>query len=184
MHPAKYIWALRALCYKPFFGKIGSMTYIGKPCFIEGCKNITLGNKVRIFPGIRIESINNGKINIGNNVAIEQDVHITCAERPLNIGNDVTILAHTFITNINHNYEDIKKSALDQGIPVADTKIGDGCFIGFGAAIQAGTVLGKHCVVGARSVVKGTYPDYCVIVGNPGRVVKQYNKETKRWERV
>ena len=184
MHPIKFIWAFRAMMYKPFFGKIGKMTYIGKPCFIEGCKNLRIGNKVRIFPGIRIEAMNKGKVIIGNNVAIEQNVHITCAEKPLKIGNDVTVLANTFITNVNHDYQDINKSVLDQGISVLDTEIGDGCFIGYGAAIQAGTKLGKHCVVGAKTVVKGTYPDYCVIVGNPARVVKKYNPQTKKWERV
>ena len=51
------------------------MTYIGKPLFMEGCKNIFIGNRVRIFPGLRIQTLKNGKIKIGDNVAIEQNVH-------------------------------------------------------------------------------------------------------------
>lgn len=184
MHPIKYVWAFRALLYKPFFNHIGNFTYIGKPCFIEGIKKISIGNRVRIFPGVRIETMDQGSLTIGNNVAIEQNVHITCAQNELVIGNDVTILGHTFITNIDHEYEDIDKSALEQGIRVSDTQIGDGCFIGFGAAIQAGTKMGKHCVVGARSVVKGCFPDYCVIVGAPARIIKMWNANTKKWEHV
>lgn len=64
------------------------------------------------------------------------------------------------------------------------TEIGENCFIGFGAAIQAGTVLGKQCIVGTNAVVRGEFPDYSVIVGAPAKVVKQYNKETGEWERI
>ena len=53
-----------------------------------------------------------------------------------------------------------------------------------GAAIMPGTVLGKQCVVGANSVVKGTFPDYCVIVGSPAKIVKKYNQQTHIWEKI
>ena len=77
MHPAKFLWGMRAILYKPFFGKFKFPSYIGRPCFIEGCKKIEIGKGVRIFPGIRMEAIGNGKITIGDNTAIEQNVHIT-----------------------------------------------------------------------------------------------------------
>lgn len=77
IHPMKFIWMTRAIVNKMFFGHIGNLTYMGKPCFIEGRRNIYIGNKTRIFPGVRMEAIGVGKIVIGNNVAIEQNVHIT-----------------------------------------------------------------------------------------------------------
>lgn len=184
MHPVKYLWGIRALLYYPFLGRIGFPSYIGKPCFVEGAKNIFIDKNVRIFPGLRIQTMNNGVIKIGCNTAIEQNVHITCSSIELNIGKDVTVLGNTFITNIDHLYQDINLSTLNQGISVKETSIGDGCFIGFGVAIQAGTKLGKHCVVGTNSVVRGEYPDYSVIVGNPARVVKRYNHQSGEWERV
>ena len=73
---------------------------------------------------------------------------------------------------------------MDQKRIVSTTSIGDNCFIGFGACIQAGTVLGKQCVVGANSVVRGVFPDHCVIVGAPARIVKRYDPATNRWEKV
>lgn len=181
MHPIKYIWAIRAIIYKMFLGSVGNMTYIGKPCFIEGRKNIHIGGKTRIFPGIRLEAIGTGKIKIGDNVAIEQNVHITSMGDVLHINNNVTILANTFITNLDHEYTDIDKSVMEQGHSLKTTTIGEGCFIGYGVAIQAGTVLGRHCVVGTNSVVRGIYPDYCVIVGSPAKVVKKYDFSNKEW---
>ena len=50
--------------------------------------------------------------------------------------------------------------------------------------IQAGTILGKQCIVGANSVVRGTFPDYCVIVGAPARIVKRYDEPSKQWRKT
>lgn len=180
MHPIKYVWALRALIYKPFFKHIGNMTYIGKPCFIEGRKRISVGNRTRIFPGIRMEAIGSGEISIGDNCAIEQNVHITSGGG-LSIGDDVTILGNVCITNIDHEYQNIDQSVLEQSNIVSHTSIGQGSFLGYGSIIQAGTQLGKHCIVGANSVIRGEFPDYSVIVGSPGRIVKRYNTSLKEW---
>ena len=89
-----------------------------------------------------------------------------------------------FITNIDHEYRELEKSVMDQGHIYNDTFIGKECFIGYGAAIQSGTKLGQHCIVGTNSVVIGEFPDNCVIVGTPARIIKKYNTLTKQWERV
>ena len=182
MHPSKYFWAIRAIVYKPFFHSIGKLTYIGKPCFIEGARRISIGKRTRIFPGVRMEAIGRGRIIIGNNCAIEQNVHITSMNSDLVIGDNVTIAANTFITNLDHEYKDINKSVMDQVHILSETRIGEGCFLGYGVAIQAGTILGNHCIVGTNAVVKGHYPDYCVLVGCPAKLIKQYNIATGEWE--
>lgn len=184
MHPVKYVWAVRAIAYKTFFEHIGKMTYMGKPTFIEGCRNITIGDKVRIFPGVRLEAIGKGRIEIGSNVAIEQNVHITSDGDSLKIGSGVTIAANVFITNLDHEYRERSCGVMSQGHILKETVIGEDCFIGIGAAIQAGTKLGRHCIVGSNAVVRGEFPDYCVIVGIPARIVKRYNSKSGLWENV
>lgn len=170
--------------FKAFFGHVGNFTYIGKPIFIEGRKKIRIGNRVRIFPGIRLEAIGEGKIIIGDNTAIEQNVHITSMDSTLAIGSNSTILGNVCITNIDHGYKEIGKSVLAQQHIISKTEIGDNCFIGYGAVIQAGTILGKQCIVGANAVVRGKFSDYSVIVGAPGKTVKQYDPETEEWMKV
>ncbi len=183
MQISKYIWAFQTMIRKLWFGKIGKMTYMGPPTSLYGTKKIFLGDKVRIQPGCRLEAHDNGKIVIEENVSIGQNFHCT-AKDELVIGKDTTISGNTFITDIDHEYRELGKHILTQPMLVKKTEIGENCFIGYGVAIQAGTRLGKQCIVGANAVVRGEFPDYCVIVGVPGRVVKIYNPETREWERV
>jgi acetyltransferase-like isoleucine patch superfamily enzyme len=50
--------------------------------------------------------------------------------------------------------------------------------------ITAGVTIGKHSVIGAGSVVTRDIPPYSVAVGNPAKVIKQYNFTTQTWEKA
>lgn len=178
----KLFWAMRALIYAPFFGKFGLPSYLGKPIFLKGIRQVYIGKRVRIFPQLRMEVHKNGSIHIEDEVVISQNVHITAADK-LKIGRKSVILANTFITDIDHDYRKLDTHILEQEYLVQPTEIGENCFIGMGVAIMAGTKLGKQCVVGANSVVRGKFPNYCVIAGAPAKIVKKYNPETKVWEK-
>ena len=179
----KYCWALRTFLRKPWFGYIGMMTYMGKPSLLHQTKNIYISNKVRIQPGARLETHGDGLIHIEENVSIGQNLHCSAANN-LMIGKGTTISGNVLITDMDHEYQKIDVPIMEQDIIKNETIIGENCFIGFGAAILAGTKLGKQCIVGTNAVVRGEFPDYSVIVGAPARIVKKYNIDTKRWEKV
>ena len=117
-------------------------------------------------------------------IPIGHYLHIISSGQTLVVGKHTTISGNVFITNLDHSYQEIGKHIMEQPTIELNTKIGENCFIGFGVAIQAGTILGKQCIVGSNSVVRGTFPDYCVIVGAPARIVKRYNPETKLWQKT
>lgn len=179
----KSFWMLRAILYKLFFGRIGRNSYLGRPLFIYGAKNIFIGNRVRIFPHSRMETHGDGRIIIEDNCGIGQRFHITAGGELIIKKNSLLVL-DVMVTDIDHEYQDIDMPVADQPLNVAKTEIGENCFIGAGVKIQAGTILGRNCIVGSNSVLRGTYPSYSVIVGVPGRVIKHYNFETKKWERL
>lgn len=175
--------------YSFLYNEYGINSVIIKPIRVIGKKYISIGKNVNILNGARMEAIDKWKnknytpkIKIGDNVSIGQNFHIISAS-DLEIGDNVTISGNVFITNIDHVYEDINENVLNQDIEVKNTQIAEGCFIGYGASIQAGTILGKHCVVGTNAVVRGKFDDYTVIVGVPARVVKKYNKTSNKWEK-
>jgi acetyltransferase-like isoleucine patch superfamily enzyme len=180
----KILWFLGTFFRRLKLKKIGILSYFAEPVFIYGGRRISIGNKVRIFPGARMETHNNGSIIIGNNISIGQNLHLISSNEKLEICGETTISGSVFITNIDHDYTEIDVHILDQRYIVKTTFIGQNCFIGYGAVIQAGTILGKQCIVGANSVVRGEFPDYCVIVGSPAKIVKRYNLESKTWEKT
>lgn len=53
-----------------------------------------------------------------------------------------------------------------------DTRIGHDCWIGREAMLLPGAQLGNGVIVGARTVVAGSIPDYAVVVGNPAKAVR------------
>ncbi len=57
--------------------------------------------------------------------------------------------------------------------------IGEGSLIGMGATVLNGAVIGKHCLIGAGALVTEgkNIPDYSVVMGAPGRVVREMTHE-------
>jgi acetyltransferase-like isoleucine patch superfamily enzyme len=51
--------------------------------------------------------------------------------------------------------------------------IGNDVWVGHGALVRPGTTIGDGAIVGAHAVVTKDVPPYSVVVGNPGKVVKQ-----------
>ncbi|HEY8400797.1 MAG TPA: acetyltransferase [Cytophagaceae bacterium] len=53
-----------------------------------------------------------------------------------------------------------------------NVKVGEGTHVGAGAVVIPNITIGKWCVIGAGSVIIKDIPDYAVVVGSPGRVIK------------
>jgi len=180
----RIMWILRGLLYKPFFGRFTMPSYIGQPTFIQNFQRIFIHKKVRIFPGARMEVINpSASIHIKSDVSIGQNFHIISGSE-LIIGQNTTISANVFITNVDHEFRQIEKHILNQPLLIKETRIGENCFIGYGAVIQAGTTLGKQCIVGANAVVRGNFPDFTVIAGVPARIIKRYDFTSQTWKKT
>ena len=126
--------------------------------------------------------IDGGELLIGNNTCIGENCIFNCFETIIIGDNVVTADNINFITN-THNYKDISKPINEQGGEARPIIVGDGSWIGINSTILDGTVIGKNCVVGAHSLVKGSFPDYCVIAGAPAKIIKRYNEQNKLWIR-
>jgi acetyltransferase-like isoleucine patch superfamily enzyme len=59
---------------------------------------------------------------------------------------------------------------------VIGVSIGAYSFVGTGSIIMPGTKIGKGCIIGAGTVVRGEVPDYSIVVGSPAEVVGDTRK--------
>jgi len=85
----------------------------------------------------------------------------------IHLENDQSVLVENDVT-VGHN-------AIIHGCSIAD-----GALIGMGAIIMNGAVIGKGVVIGAGAVVKEdmVIPDFSLVVGVPGKIVKTLSPET------
>ena len=125
-------------------------------------------------------TVNNGvgEVRIGNNSLIGLGNVII---GPITIGNNVILAQNIVASGLNHTYTDIQRPIQQQGVSVAPITIEDDCWIGANVVITAGVTIGKHCIIAAGAVVTKNIPPYSVAVGNPARVIKQYDGSRDEW---
>ena|SRR5688572_20951206 len=172
--------------FRPFFLSAGKRIIIRNPILITS-RYLKLGSHVFIRDFARLEGVGsyqgisfNPVIEIGDEVSIEQNLHLTCAKR-ISIGRNTAIAANVTVTDINHPYENTTLPPEKQQLEVNEVVIGEDCKIYNNVVILAGTKIGKHNVIAANAVVSGVYPDYCVVAGNPARIIRRYDIEKQRW---
>lgn len=165
------------------------------PFDIRYRKNIQIGNGVSIGRMCRIEVAPEGavgnekRIIIGDNFRINDFVHIAAYQSVI-IGNEGGIGSKSFITDINHGnfkegeFFDINVPHRLRPISSKPVKIGNNVWIGESCCICPGVTIGDYSIIGACSNVVKSIPPYSMAVGNPAKVIKKYNLETKCWERV
>ena len=112
-------------------------------------------------------------VRIGDRCMIGRGSHIV-GHFQVEIGDDVHTGPYVYITDQNHGYEDPDEVVHAQWPSDVPVLIGNGSWLGTGVVILPGTVLGRNVVVGAGAVVRGTFPDHCVIAGVPARIVRRY----------
>lgn len=160
------------------FNKKGARLRIGSNVTI---KSSFLSNLVGLYSrSIIVTRAPGAVIEIGNHVGISGAT--IYARKGIYIGDNTAIGGNCkILDNDFHPLDPEKRLKLMQNIhggeatdliPAKEIHIGKNCFLGCNSIILKGTVLGDNCVVGAGAVVSGEFGDGCVIVGNPGKIVR------------
>ena len=165
--------------------KSGKGVYIGSCVHFVNGKNVTLADDVQVRPGCDLfagwQGVTIGaRSDIGERNRIAGDVVI---------GEAVLFGPDNYICSEDHCFSDVRIPVLDQGSfspkknGHSDLRIGDGSWIGCHCAIVGDVHIGRHCIVGANSVVTHDNPDYCVVVGAPARIVRHFDFGIGEWVR-
>lgn len=128
-------------------------------------KNVSLqaenGGSIRVKKFLHVQRnvtlhADGGRIDIGENTFINENSMIV-SHKEIELGDNVTIGPNVCIYDHDHNY---KKG----GYISSKIHIGNNVWIGANAVILRGTWLGDGCVVGAGTIVKGTFEDDTLIM--------------------
>jgi len=134
--------------------------YVHDRAFVLG--EVTIGAGSNIWPGTVIRG-DVAPITIGATTNVQDDCTIHCDDDVANVIGSRVTLAH--------------------GVIAHGVAIGDGSLIGIGARLLAGSKIGKNCLVAAGAVVSSSLvvPDGSVVMGLPGRVVRETSAKEKAY---
>lgn len=134
------------------FGKVGVGTYIEPMIQFDYGYNISVGkNFYANFNNVFLDVC---PIEIGDNCMFGPNVQLYTAEHPLQAAK--------------------RNSGMESGKRII---IGNNVWIGGGAIVLPGVTLGDNVVVAAGAVVTKSFPENCVIAGNPARIIKELTED-------
>ena len=157
-------------------------------------KMTSVGNEFWIAPSADII----GRVMVSENVSIWWQAVLRGDNEPIIIGENTNIqdgcVLHTdpgFPINIGKNV------SIGHQCMLHGCKVDDGSLIGIGSILLNGAKIGKNCLIGANSlIVEGQeIPDNSLVMGSPGKVIKEVSPEqldglsrnaegyVKRWQR-
>ena len=117
-------------------------------------------------------------INAPENLTLSDDVFIghfnfVEASNGVEIGkgtqitNYVSILSHSSHISIRLYREQYRNQTQPKGYLTGKVTLGEYCFVGPHTTIMPGTTIGKGSLIQSHSLVKGVFPDFSIIGGNP-----------------
>ncbi|NDF25304.1 MAG: acyltransferase [Nitrosopumilaceae archaeon] len=129
-----------------------STPFSGFAINLQRARGVNIGSGCHISPYVLIDLLYPQLVTIGDNVTI---------------GSNTLIFAHA---NPTANLF-LKQNGYPRKVEPVNIKSGAVLFPG--CIVTAGITIGQNSMIGAGSVVFEDVPDYCIVVGNPARVVKK-----------
>lgn len=133
-------------------------------------KKIASNIKASFFTAIHTNAVlsESSKINIG-----------TVVMAGVVINSSVEIGKHCIINSgaiVEHDCKIEDYCHISPNVSLAgNITVGEGTHLGIGSCVIQGIKIGKWVKIGAGAVIIKDVPDYAVVVGNPGKIIK-YNK--------
>ena len=159
------------------------------------CRNISLapGSALRIGKGSIIEARmvserDGARISIGNDSFVGNSL-ISCASS-VDIGDDVLISWGCNLVDHNSHALSWRDRQADvrnwyagvkdwSRVDIAPVEIGPRSWLGFNVGVLKGVKIGEGAVVGAGSIVTRDVPPWCIVAGNPAKVIREISIEER-----
>ncbi len=149
--------------------RIGNRCVIQKGVDMGG--NIIIGDSSTVGACSKIMTMPKAQLNVGNDVLINH-FSILGASESVEIGDHCIFAPYLHITDAEHSFEDIAVTIKHAPIKSAPVIIQENVWLGSGVIVLMGCNIGKGSVVGAKSLVNKSLPDYSVAFGIPAKIHK------------
>lgn len=136
----------------------------------RGYGRLVLGRWVHVGAGTRLRA-HEGTLRIGDKCVVGEDCTVNCY-LDVELGAASIVADGAYVTDFDHVHADVHRPIKDQGIVKTPVRIGPDCWLGTRVTVLRGVTVGRGCVLAAHTVVRSDVPDHSVVVGVPGRVVK------------
>ena len=148
--------------FKEFIPVIHESSFIHPQATVTG--NVIIGKDCYIGPGAALRG-DWGGIIIGDGCNVQENCII-------HMFPGVTVLLK-------------EGSHIGHGAIIHGATIGKNCLVGMNAVIMDDAELGDECIVGALTLIKEEeiIPARSLIVGNPGKIIKQVTDEMMAWKK-
>lgn len=113
------------------------------------------------------------RIVLGRNVSATSRVGFSAVEGvTVSVGDDVMFATGVEVrADDGHPIFDVRTGR--RANPARPITVGNHVWVGWGAVLLAGTTIGDGSVVGMHAVVKGRFPNNCIVAGVPARIVRR-----------
>ncbi len=115
--------------------------------------------------------------SVWHNVVARADINVIKIGKYSNIQDNAVLHVDDVNQTIIGDYVTVGHGAILHGCRVEDH-----CLIGMGSIVLSGAVIGRGSIIAAGAVVKenDVIPPFSMVVGVPGRIVKQLSEDTGR----
>jgi acetyltransferase-like isoleucine patch superfamily enzyme len=158
------------------FAAFGADSLIDRPEWIYGSKYISIGRGVVILSGARLSAEQETwakkepSLVIGDGSIFRSHFTASATSR-VEIEANVLCAARVSVIDSEHTITETEQNPLWNPAISKPTRVGEGSWLAENVVVLGGARIGRKCIIGANSVVKGEIPDYAVAVGAPARVV-------------
>ena len=154
----------------------GERSIVHRPLWLYGAHKMAFGSDCLVLHGTWLSAESFGwdrdgaLLRVGDRVGIRPYCMISAAESIV-IEDDVIVGAFSSIIDSDHTFALGRPNVMHNPIVTTPVHIGRGTWLAERVAVLRGARIGRCCIVGANSVVRGELPDYSIAVGAPARVV-------------
>ena len=142
---------------------------------------VHLGRWSWIGHGTKIR-VHEGECEIGAKSVLGQECTISSFQH-VSIGRECIVADRVMLIDFDHGVVEVERPIRLQGIYKRDVRVGNNCWVGYGACILRGATVGDNCVIGTSTVVTRDVPSNAVVGGVPARLLRMREEpETLRWE--